>query len=44
MTVAANKFYPTPEVALTNAGVCLRGAKRLDDARAEVHRRDPRAA
>jgi type IV pilus assembly protein PilF len=30
--VAANKFYRTPEVALTNAGVCLRGAKRLDDA------------
>lgn len=32
VTVAANKFYTTPEVALTNAGVCLRGAKRLDDA------------
>jgi type IV pilus assembly protein PilF len=32
MTVAANKFYQTPEVALTNAGVCLRGAKRLDEA------------
>jgi type IV pilus assembly protein PilF len=32
VTIAANKFYPTPEVALTNAGVCLRGAKRLDDA------------
>jgi type IV pilus assembly protein PilF len=31
--VAANKYYRTPEVALTNAGVCLRGAKRLDDAR-----------
>ncbi len=30
--VAANKFYRTPEVALTNAGICLRGAKRLDDA------------
>ena len=30
--IAANKFYQTPEVALTNAGVCLRGAKRLDDA------------
>jgi type IV pilus assembly protein PilF len=30
--VAANKYYRTPEVALTNAGVCLRGAKRLDDA------------
>jgi type IV pilus assembly protein PilF len=32
VTIAANKFYPTPEVALTNAGVCLREAKRLDDA------------
>lgn len=32
VTVAANKFYTTPEVALTNAGVCLREAKRLDDA------------
>lgn len=32
VTIAANKFYPTPEVALTNAGVCLRGVKRLDDA------------
>lgn len=32
VTVAADKFYPTPEVALTNAGVCLREAKRLDDA------------
>ena len=30
--VAANKYYRTPEVALTNAGVCLRGAKRLDEA------------
>jgi type IV pilus assembly protein PilF len=32
MSVANNKFYRTPEVALTNAGVCLRSAKRLDDA------------
>jgi type IV pilus assembly protein PilF len=32
VTIAANKFYPTPEVALTNAGVCLRGAKRNEDA------------
>jgi type IV pilus assembly protein PilF len=32
--VAANKYYRTPEVALTNAGVCLRGAKRLDEAQA----------
>jgi type IV pilus assembly protein PilF len=31
--VASNKYYRTPEVALTNAGVCLRGAKRLDEAR-----------
>lgn len=30
--VAANKYYRTPEVALTNAGVCLHGAKRFDDA------------
>jgi type IV pilus assembly protein PilF len=30
--VAANKYYRTPEVALTNAGVCLRGAQRLDAA------------
>jgi type IV pilus assembly protein PilF len=30
--VANNKFYRTPEVALTNAGVCLRSAKRLDEA------------
>ena len=32
MTVAGNRYYRTPEVALTNAGVCLRGAKRLDEA------------
>ena len=32
MAVAANKYYRTPEVALTNAGVCLRAAKRLDEA------------
>lgn len=30
--VAANKYYRTPEVALTNAGVCLRGAKRFEEA------------
>lgn len=34
--VAANKYYRTPEVALTNAGVCLRGAQRLDDAEARL--------
>jgi type IV pilus assembly protein PilF len=32
MAVAGSKYYRTPEVALTNAGVCLRAAKRLDDA------------
>jgi type IV pilus assembly protein PilF len=32
MAVASNKFYRTPEVALTNAGVCLRAAKRFDEA------------
>jgi type IV pilus assembly protein PilF len=32
--VAANKYYGTPEMALTNAGVCLRGAQRLDEAEA----------
>ena len=30
--VAVNKYYRTPEVALTNAGACLRGAKRPDEA------------
>jgi type IV pilus assembly protein PilF len=30
--VARNKYYRTPEVALTNAGVCLRSAKRLEEA------------
>jgi len=33
--VVANKYYRTPEVALTNAGVCLRNAKRLDEALAK---------
>lgn len=32
LAVAGNKFYRTPEVALTNAGVCLRAAKRYDEA------------
>jgi type IV pilus assembly protein PilF len=32
-TVAANKYYRTPEVALNNAGLCLLDAKRLEDAR-----------
>lgn len=30
--VANNKYYRTPEVALTNAGVCLRGARRPEEA------------
>jgi type IV pilus assembly protein PilF len=30
--VATNKYYRTPEVALTNAGVCLHGAKRDEEA------------
>jgi type IV pilus assembly protein PilF len=32
--VASNRYYRTPEVALTNAGVCLRGAQRHDEAQA----------
>jgi len=32
VTVASNRYYGTPWVALTNAGVCLRGANRLDEA------------
>lgn len=32
--VAANKYYRTPEVALSNAGVCLKDAKRFDEAQA----------
>ncbi|MDF3019094.1 MAG: Type pilus biosis/stability protein PilW [Steroidobacteraceae bacterium] len=31
-SVAANRYYRTPEVALTNAGVCLLGAKKYDEA------------
>jgi type IV pilus assembly protein PilF len=30
--VASSKYYRTPEVALTNAGVCLKEAKRFDEA------------
>jgi len=30
--VATNKYNASPEVALTNAGVCLAGAKRADEA------------
>ena len=32
---AANALYRTPEAAYTNAGVCLRAAKRDDEARAQ---------
>jgi type IV pilus assembly protein PilF len=31
-SVAANRLYRSPEVALTNAGVCLRTAKRYEEA------------
>jgi len=30
--VATNRYYRTPEVALSNAGVCLRGAKKFEEA------------
>jgi type IV pilus assembly protein PilF len=36
--VARNRLYRSPEVAYTNAGVCLRGAKRLDEAAASFER------
>jgi type IV pilus assembly protein PilF len=32
LDVAHNPLYRTPETAYTNAGVCLRAAKKLDDA------------
>jgi type IV pilus assembly protein PilF len=35
---AHNALYATPEAAYTNAGVCLRAAKRDDEARAEFTR------
>lgn len=35
---ANNPLYRTPEAAWTNAGVCLREAKRLDDARLDFSR------
>jgi type IV pilus assembly protein PilF len=34
LEAAHNPLYPTPEAAFTNAGVCLRAAKRDDEARA----------
>jgi type IV pilus assembly protein PilF len=33
LEAAHNPLYPTPEAAYTNAGVCLRAAKRDDEAR-----------
>jgi type IV pilus assembly protein PilF len=33
LEAAHNALYPTPEAAYTNAGVCLRAAKRDDEAR-----------
>ena len=32
LAVAANKLYATPQAAFTNAGVCARGDKKLDEA------------
>jgi type IV pilus assembly protein PilF len=37
MQAANNPLYATPEAAYTNAGVCLRAAKRDDEARAEFN-------
>jgi len=38
LEAAANRLYRTPEAAYTNAGVCLRQAKRLDEAEANFKR------
>jgi len=38
LEVAHNGLYPTPEAAYTNAGVCLRAAKRDDEARVNFTR------
>jgi len=38
LEAATNPLYPTPEVAYTNAGVCLRAAKRDEEARADFVR------
>src|SRR5437762_13192256 len=35
---AHNALYRTPEAAYTNAGVCLRAARRDEEARAEIGR------
>ena len=38
LEAARNPLYPTPQVAFTNAGVCLMAAKRDDEARADFVR------
>ena len=38
LEAARNPLYPTPEAAYTNAGVCLRAAKRDDEARVNFTR------
>jgi type IV pilus assembly protein PilF len=38
LEAARNPLYPTPEAAYTNAGVCLRAAKRDDEARVDFAR------
>jgi type IV pilus assembly protein PilF len=38
LEAARNPLYPTPEAAYTNAGVCLRSAKRDDEARTNFMR------
>jgi type IV pilus assembly protein PilF len=38
LEAARNPLYPTPDVAYTNAGVCLRTAKRDDEARTDFIR------
>ncbi len=38
LEAARNPLYPTPEAAYTNAGVCLRAAKRDEEARVDFGR------
>ncbi len=38
LEAASNPLYPTPEAAYTNAGVCLRSAKRDEEARVNFMR------
>ncbi|HVN44529.1 MAG TPA: type IV pilus biogenesis/stability protein PilW [Steroidobacteraceae bacterium] len=38
LEAARNPIYPTPEAAYTNAGVCLRAAKRDEEARVDFQR------